>query len=95
MCDDICACPELDRTYGTNRISLGGQIDAKEVNPPILKILSAYFFIRSRTALVITISPVLIVGSGTGANLLECKLGNGGAPGFLEAAILSGATAPT
>ena len=54
-----------------------------------------YFFIKSRTALVIAITPVRIVGSGKGANLLECKLGNGAAPGFLEAAIFSGATAPT
>ena len=54
-----------------------------------------YFFIKSSTALVIATTPVRIVGSGTGANLLECKLGSGGAPGFFEAAIFSGATAPT
>lgn len=54
-----------------------------------------YFFIKSSTALVIAMMPVLIVGSGTGANLLECRLGSGGASGFLEAVIFSVATAPT
>src|SRR5438874_503179 len=39
--------------------------------------------------------PVRIVGSGIGANLLECKLGNGAAPCFLDSAIFCGSTAPT
>src|SRR5438045_8838397 len=39
--------------------------------------------------------PVRIVGSGTGANLLECRLGSGGAPGFLLSATFAGSTAPT
>jgi len=54
-----------------------------------------YFFIKSSTAAVIATIPVRIVGSGTGANLLECKLGRGDAPGFFESAILDGSTAPT
>ena len=54
-----------------------------------------YFFIKSSTALVIAIIRVRIVGSGTGATLLECKLGSGGGPGFFEAAIFADATAPT
>lgn len=65
----------------------------KRVGSP--KRVSRYFFIKSRTALVIAIMPVRMVGSGTGANLLECRLGSGSAPGFFEAAILSGATPPT
>src|SRR6266403_1813497 len=36
-----------------------------------------YFFISSSTASVIAATASLIVGSDTGANLLECKLGNG------------------
>ena len=39
-----------------------------------------YFFIKSSTALVIATILVRIVGSGTGANLLGCKLGSDGAP---------------
>src|SRR5438128_6328853 len=54
-----------------------------------------YFFIRSSTAAVIATIPVRIVGSGTGANLLECKLGSGDAPGFFDSAIFAGSTAPT
>ncbi len=54
-----------------------------------------YFFIKSSTALVIATMPVRIVGSGTGANLLECRLGSGAPPGFFDSAIFSGATAPT
>ena len=42
-----------------------------------------YFFINSSTALVIPTMPVRMVGSGPGANLLECRLGNG-APVFLR-----------
>lgn len=53
-----------------------------------------YFFISSSTAVVIAIIPVRIVGSGTGANLLECKLGRC-VPVLLLSAIFSGATAPT
>src|SRR5205814_9593607 len=49
---------------------------------------SDYFFIKSSTAAVMATMPVRIVGSGIGANLLECKLGNGAAPGFLDSAIL-------
>jgi hypothetical protein len=36
--------------------------------------------------------PTRIVGSGTGANLLECKLGSG-VPFFLLSAIFAGSTA--
>src|SRR5947207_8419791 len=54
-----------------------------------------HFFIRSSTAAVIATIPVRIVGSGTGANLLECKLGSGDAPGFFDSAIFAGSTAPT
>jgi hypothetical protein len=56
--------------------------------------LPGYFFISSSTAFVIPINPVRIVGSGTGANLLECKLGRG-APVFLLSAAFAGSTAPT
>ena len=65
--------------------------------PPvaIFGIPDHYFFIRSRTAAVIATIPVRIVGSGTGANLLECKVGSGGAPGFFDSAIFAGSTAPT
>src|SRR6266567_1720897 len=52
-----------------------------------------YFFINSSTALVMPMIPTRIVGSGTGANLLECKLGNS-FPSFLNCAIFSGSTAP-
>ena len=38
--------------------------------------LQLYFFINSSTALVIPMIPTRIVGSGTGANLLECRVGN-------------------
>src|SRR5436853_6376294 len=54
-----------------------------------------YFFVSSSTAAVIATIPVRIVGSGTGANLLECKLGSGDAPGFFDSAIFAGSTAPT
>jgi len=37
--------------------------------------------------------PTRIVGSGTGANLLECTLGSG-VPVLLLSAILAGSTAP-
>src|SRR5207237_3676911 len=57
--------------------------------------LEGYFFIKSSTATVIATIPVRIVGSGIGANLLECKLGNGVAPGFFDSAIFCGSTAPT
>src|SRR5437588_12958383 len=57
--------------------------------------LENYFFIRSSTAAVMATVPVRIVGSGTGANLLECKLGGGDAPGFFDSAIFAGSTAPT
>jgi len=39
--------------------------------------LPRYFIINSSTALVIPIIPKRIVGSGTGANLLDCTLGSG------------------
>ncbi len=54
-----------------------------------------HFFIKSSTAEVIAIMPVRIVGSGTGANLLECRLGSGAAPGFRLSAYFAGSTAPT
>ena len=54
---------------------------------------AVYFFINSSTALVIPIIPTRIVGSGTGANLLECKLGRS-MPFFLLSAIFAGSTAP-
>jgi hypothetical protein len=38
--------------------------------------------------------PARIVGSGMGANLLECRLGSG-VPFFLLSAIFTGSTAPT
>src|SRR5207247_10413239 len=57
--------------------------------------LEGYFFIKSSAAAVIATIPVRIVGSGTGANLLECKLGSREAPGFFDSAILAGSTAPT
>src|SRR5262249_2695340 len=50
-------------------------------------------FINSSTALVMPMIPTLIVGSGTGANLLECSVGNS-FPSFLNCAIFSGSTAP-
>jgi len=53
----------------------------------------SYFFINSSTALVIPITPTRIVGSGTGANLLECRLGRG-VPFFLLSAIFAGSTPP-
>ncbi len=34
-----------------------------------------YFFIKSRTALVMALTPVRMVGAGTGANSLECGPG--------------------
>src|SRR4051812_42869651 len=62
---------------------------------PLLEVARpSYFFIRSSTALVIPMIPVRIVGSGTGANLLECRLGNG-VPLFLLSAAFAGSTAPT
>ena len=54
----------------------------------------AYFFINSITAVVIAVTARRMVGSGMGANLLECKLGSG-LPLFLLSAILAGSTAPT
>ena len=54
---------------------------------------SRYFFINSSTALVIAITPVRMVGSGTGANLLECKLGSD-CPVFLLSASFAGSTPP-
>src|SRR6266705_1683317 len=53
----------------------------------------AYFFIKSSTAVVIAMIPVRIVGSGTGANLLECRVGNS-FPACLYSAIFAGSTAP-
>ena len=52
-----------------------------------------HFFISSSTAAVIPITPVRIVGSGTGANLLECRVGNS-FPVCLYSAIFAGSTAP-
>ena len=65
--------------------------------PPKTKseVRQRHFFIKSSTALVNATTPLRIVGSRSGANLLECKLGSGGAPGFFESAIFSGATTPT
>ncbi len=54
-----------------------------------------YFFIKSSTAAVIATTPVRMVGSGTGANLLECRVGSGAAPGFFDSANFAGSTAPT
>src|SRR5437763_10234161 len=54
-----------------------------------------HFFKRSSAQLVMPTMPVRMVTSATGRNLLECSDGNGGAPGFLDWAITSGATAPT
>ena len=44
---------------------------------------------RSSTAAIIPIIPVRIVGSGTGANLLECRVGNS-FPACLNSAIFAG-----
>ena len=55
--------------------------------------LHLYFFINSSTALVIPMIPTRIVGSGTGANLLECRVGNS-FPACLYSAIFAGSTAP-
>ena len=63
------------------------------VCPDRLGSLSSHFFINSSTAVVIPIMPVRMVGSGTGANLLECRLGNS-FPSFLYSAIFAGSTAP-
>src|SRR5512138_1636478 len=52
-----------------------------------------YFFINSSTTDVMAFTPVLRVGSGTGANKLECKEGSG-LPDCLLAATLTGSTAP-
>src|SRR4029077_13833927 len=60
-----------------------------------LAFLEDYFFIRSSTAAVIATMPVRIVGSGTGANLLECRVGSGAVPGFFDSANFAGSTAPT
>jgi hypothetical protein len=54
-----------------------------------------HFFVKSNTAEVIATMPVRIVGSGTGANLLECRVGSGAAPGFFDSANFAGSTAPT
>src|SRR5437763_10299856 len=56
---------------------------------------ACYLFIKSNTAAVIATTPVRIVGSGTGANLLECRVGSGAAPGFFDSANFAGSTAPT
>jgi hypothetical protein len=52
-----------------------------------------YFFINSNTAAVIAFTPVLSVGSGNGANKLECKDGKG-FPDCLLAATFAGSIAP-
>src|SRR6266567_5654963 len=52
------------------------------------------YFITSSTALVIPMMPTRIVGSGTGANLLEYRLGSG-TPVFFDSATFAGSTAPT
>ena len=36
-----------------------------------------FFFNKSSAAAAMAVTPVLIVGSGTGANLLECSDGRG------------------
>ena len=79
---------ELDR-------SLRGRLTRCQLgDTPATKLsLLDYFFINSNTALVIPTMPTRIVGSGTGANLLECALGNG-VPVFLLSAIFAGSTAP-
>src|SRR5262245_51679954 len=56
---------------------------------PVLR----YFFINSSTTEVIAFTPVLSVGSGSGANKLECNDGRG-LPDCLLAATRAGSTAP-
>src|ERR1043166_2922504 len=45
----------------------------------------SYFFIKSNTTAVMAFTPVLRVGSGSGANKLECREGNCFADSFLGA----------
>src|SRR5438128_11755065 len=71
---------------------MGGAITVDHATGPCL---DGYFLIKSSTAAVTATITVRIVGSGTGANLLECKLGSGDAPGFFDSAIFAGSTAPT
>ena len=82
-----------NRAAKQHRVSLK---DNGGFKPPFLEVGGhSYLFIKSITALVMPMIPVRIVGSGTGANLLECRLGNGVAPGFLLSATFAGSTAPT
>ena len=53
-----------------------------------------YFFISSRTTPVMAFMPVRSVGSGKGANRLECKEGRG-FPDFRLASTFAGSTAPS
>jgi len=88
---------ELDAwdTPASRPVLMRGSCAAVTDSRATLTSLENYFFIRSSTAAVIATIPVRIVGSGRGANLLECKLGSGDAPGFFDSAILVGSTAPT
>src|SRR4030095_122936 len=69
------------------------QHKGRAINRIFSECLLDYFFTNSNTALVIPMMPTRIVGSGTGANLLECTLGSG-VPVFLLSAIFAGSTAP-
>jgi len=53
-----------------------------------------YFFISSRTTPVMAFMPVRSVGSGKGANRLECREGRG-FPDFRLASTFAGSTAPS
>src|SRR5438876_10903051 len=83
-------CPSLDRELSV--VTEGGYSEQATASASMLRL--RHFFSSSTTALVIPIIPVRMVGSGTGANLLECKLGNG-VPLFFDSATFAGSTAPT
>jgi hypothetical protein len=78
------AAPNLAATGSL--ISLGHQVCSFS--------LCYIFFINSSTALVIALTPVRNVGSGSGSNKLECSEGNG-LPDFLLASTRAGSTAPS
>lgn len=85
---DVLAFCEVESESGIREL----QSVVDRVSPSV-RPLQLHFFISSSTAVVIPTMPVRMVGSGTGANLLECRLGNSFPP-FLNWAIFSGATAP-
>ena len=68
------------------------KLQAKRQDPKAIPKLKAYF-IKSNTADVIAFTPVLKVGSGTGANIEECSDGKAVPPSLL-AFTFAGSTAP-